>query len=124
MFNDILHVKIEVGSMKKLLRITKTTRVFRLKEMLNDIRSGVADEDILGKYRISHKQLGRIYSKLFYEGHLTKRDIVRRVGMRAGKDSSGHPVTRSLRHRITCTNALPAVSVPCTISALVLVVSN
>jgi len=77
--------------MKKLLRITKTTRVFRLKEMLNDIRSGVADEDILGKYRISHKQLGRIYSKLFYEGHLTKRDIVRRVGMRAGKDSSYIP---------------------------------
>lgn len=77
--------------MRKLLRITKITRIFRLKEILNDIHSGVEDEDILSKYRINQMQLSRIYSKLFYGGHLTKRDILRRIHMRSGMDSSYIP---------------------------------
>jgi hypothetical protein len=82
---------MKLVSMRKLLRISKVTRVFRLKELLNDVHSGVEDDDILDKYRITRKQLGRIYSKLFYGGHLTERDIVRRIAMRGGKDSSYIP---------------------------------
>ena len=77
--------------MKRLLRVVKVTRIFKLNEVLNDIQSGVVDEDILGKYRISPKQLGRIYCKLFYGGHLTKGDMVRRIEMRRGRDASYIP---------------------------------
>jgi len=77
--------------MKRLLRVTKVTRVLKLKDILTDIQFGVPDEDILGKYRITGKQLGRIYCKLFYAGHLTEGDMVRRIEMRCGRDASYIP---------------------------------
>lgn len=77
--------------MRRLLRVTKVTRVLKLNEIITDIRLGVPDESILRKYRITRKQLGRVYCKLFYAGYLTREDMVRRIEMRHGKDSSYIP---------------------------------
>ena len=77
--------------MRKLVKVTKITRVFRVAEILNDILTDMSDEDLLKKYRINMKQLGKIYCKLFYGGFLGKDDIVRRVELRHGKDASYIP---------------------------------
>lgn len=78
--------------MRKLVKVTKITRVFRVAEILNDIFAEVSDEELLKKYRINLKQLGKIYCKLFYGGFMGKDDMVRRVELRHGKDASYIPL--------------------------------
>jgi hypothetical protein len=77
--------------MRKLVTVTKITRVFRVAEILNDILADASDEELLMKYRITLKQLGKIYCKLLYGGFVGKDDMVRRVELRHGKDASYIP---------------------------------
>lgn len=77
--------------MRKLFQVTKVTRMLRISEILTDLSSDMTDEDLLIKYRLSWKQLEKIYRKLFYGGFLTSADMVRRIMMRTGQDSSHIP---------------------------------
>ena len=78
--------------MKKILRVTKTTRLVRIREILTDIFADVSDEALLEQYSLSWEQLGKIYSKLFYGGFLTAEDLERRIDIRVGKDASHIPL--------------------------------
>jgi hypothetical protein len=77
--------------MRKLVKVTKITRVFKVAEILKDILTEVSDEQLLRKYRINFKQLEKIYCRLFYGGFLTKDDMVRRIELRHGKDACHIP---------------------------------
>ena len=74
--------------MKKILRITKTTRLVKIREILADMFADVSDEKLLEQYDVSWEQLGKIYSKLFYGGFLTTEDLEKRIELRPGKDTS------------------------------------
>jgi hypothetical protein len=78
--------------MKKILRITKTTRLVKIREILTDIFADVSDEALLEQYSLSWEQLGKIYSKLFYGGFLTVEELDRRIELRVGKDASHIPL--------------------------------
>jgi hypothetical protein len=78
--------------MKKILRVTKTTRLVKIREILTDIFADVSDEGLLEQYGLSWEQLGKIYSKLFYGGFLTAEDLERRLDLRVGKDASHIPL--------------------------------
>jgi hypothetical protein len=78
--------------MKKILRVTKTTRLVKIREILTDIFADVSDEALLEQYNLSWEQLGKIYSKLFYGGFLTAEDLEKRIDLRAGKDASYIPL--------------------------------
>jgi rubrerythrin len=77
--------------MRKLVKVTKITRVFKVGEVLNDILTEMSDEELLEKYRISTKQLEKVYCRLFYGGFLTSEDMIRRIELRHGKDASHIP---------------------------------
>jgi len=77
--------------MRKLVKVTKISRVFKAAEILDDILAGMSDEELLEKYRININQLEKIYCKLFYGGFLTKDDMIRRIDARRGKDASHIP---------------------------------
>jgi len=77
--------------MKKVLKVTKVTRLLKISEILPDILSGLSDEDLLEKYRLNWEQLRKIYSKLFYGGFMTKGDLLRRIELREGQDASHIP---------------------------------
>jgi hypothetical protein len=77
--------------MRRVLTVTKTTRVLRVKELLADLLGDVVDELILMKHRITLKQLEKIYSKLYYGGYLSRDDLERRVHLRQGRDASHIP---------------------------------
>ncbi|GEM_PF-618728 len=78
--------------MKKTLKITKTTRLIRISQIVGDLKSPVSDEDLLDKYQISWNQLNKIYCKLFYGGQISRDDLTRRVEMRAGTHVSHIPL--------------------------------
>ncbi len=78
--------------MKKILRITKTTRLVKIREILADMFADVSDEKLLEQYDVSWEQLGKIYSKLFYGGFLTAEDLEKRIDLRPGKDTSHIPL--------------------------------
>ncbi|MBI4964600.1 MAG: hypothetical protein HY913_15080 [Desulfomonile tiedjei] len=77
--------------MRKLVKVTKITRLFKVAEILGDIMGDLHDEELLMKYKITWKQLGKIYCRLFYGGFLNKDDMVRRIELRHGKDASHIP---------------------------------
>ena len=77
--------------MKKLFQVTKVTKMLKISEILTDLSSDMTDEDLLTKYQLSWKQLEKTYRKLFYGGYLTSADMIRRIVMRAGQDSSHIP---------------------------------
>ncbi len=78
--------------MKKILRVTKTTRLVKIREILTDIFADVSDEKLTEEYSLSWEQLGKVYSKLFYAGFLTSEDLEKRIDLRSGKDSSHIPM--------------------------------
>src|SRR5512139_3898416 len=78
--------------MKKILRVTKTTRLVKVREILTDIFTDVSDETLCDQYDLSWEQLGKIYSKLFYGGFLTIEDLERRIDLRVCKDASHIPL--------------------------------
>ena len=53
--------------MKKIFRVTKTTRLLKIREILTDMFADVSDEALLEQYSLSWEQLGKIYSKLFFD---------------------------------------------------------
>lgn len=77
--------------MRKLFQVTKVTRMLKISEVLADLSSEMTDEEFLTKHELSWKQLEKIYRKLFYGGLLTSSDLVRRIVMRSGKDTSHIP---------------------------------
>ncbi len=77
--------------MRKLVKVTKTSRVFKVAEILKDVLTEATDEELLEKYRINFKQLEKIYCRLFYGGFLTKDDMIRRIELRHGKDACHIP---------------------------------
>ncbi len=78
--------------MKKILRVTKTMRLVKVREILTDIFADVSDETLLDQYDLSWEQLEKIYSKLFHGGFLTVEDLERRIDLRVGKDASHIPL--------------------------------
>jgi len=77
--------------MKRVLTVTKTTRVLKIKDILRDLLSDVSDEELLRKHNLRWEQLEKIYAKLFYSGYLGKDDLERRVDLRDGKDTTHIP---------------------------------
>jgi hypothetical protein len=88
-----MHVNYQAWNyMKKILRVTKTTRLLKIREILADMFADVSDEALLEQYSLSWEQLEKIYSKLFYAGFLTAEDLEKRIDLRAGKDASHIPL--------------------------------
>jgi hypothetical protein len=77
---------------KKVVKVTKTTKVLKVSEILGDILSDVTDEELLEKYGLGWKQLERVYCKLFYGGFLARDQLWRRTRLRAGKPASHIPL--------------------------------
>ena len=77
---------------KKVVTFTKTTRLLKVSEVLDDMLAGVQDEELLHKYCLTWKQLHKVYSKLFYGGYLSKMEMVWRIELRSGGDASHIPV--------------------------------
>jgi len=86
-----IQIVIWSALMKKLLRVTKVTRLLKIADILRDMLDDLSDEDLLDKYKLSWKQMQKIYSKLYYGGYLTQNALIRRMELRAGKDASHIP---------------------------------
>lgn len=80
--------------MKKIVTITKVTKLIKVREITQDLRSEQSDEEVMLKYKLNWKQLEKVYEKLFYGRYLTEKDLIRRIEMRYGKDSSHIPLVR------------------------------
>jgi hypothetical protein len=77
---------------KKVIKVTKTTKVLKVSDILNDMLSDVADEELLEKYGLGWEQLEKVYCKLFYGGFLERDQLRRRSRLRAGKPTSHIPL--------------------------------
>ncbi|MFH0824806.1 MAG: hypothetical protein V2B18_18795 [Pseudomonadota bacterium] len=80
--------------MRKVIRMTKVTRVLKIHEFVEDLRSDRSDEELLEKHDLSWEQLGKVYARLFYGGFLGPADIYRRIDMRGERDASHIPAVR------------------------------
>jgi len=78
--------------MKRVLRVTKTTRVLKIKDMIGDLLSDVTDEELLEKHNLRLDQLEKVYAKLYYSGYLCQDDLKRRVSLRDGRDIGHIPL--------------------------------
>jgi hypothetical protein len=77
---------------KKVVTFTKTTRLLKVAEVLDDMLAGVSDEELLQKYCLTWQQLHKVYSKLFYGGFLSKTEMIWRMELRPNGDTSHIPV--------------------------------
>jgi hypothetical protein len=77
---------------KKVVTFTKTTRLLKVAELVGDMLADVPDEALLRKYGLAWNQLHKVYSKLFYGGFLSKDEMVRRIELRGGRDTSHIPL--------------------------------
>lgn len=77
---------------KKVMTFTKTTRLLKVAEVVEDMLADMSDEELLLKYGLSWNQLHKVYSKLFYGGFLSKDEMVRRIELRGGRDTSHIPL--------------------------------
>ncbi len=77
---------------KRVVTFTKTTRLLKIAEVIEDILEDVSDEELLQKYRLDWQQLHKVYSKLFYGGYLSKEEMLRRIELRSGRDTSHIPL--------------------------------
>ncbi len=80
--------------MKKVVTITKTMKVLKVRDIVQDLESDRTDEEILEKYRLTWTQLSKIYSKLYHRGHIDIEDLFRRAQMRGAKDASHIPLVK------------------------------
>jgi hypothetical protein len=80
--------------MKKIMTMTKIVRTFKVREILGDMLANMTDEALLLKYALSWKQLGKIYTKLFYGGYLSDEDLLVRIELRRGRDASHIPLVQ------------------------------
>jgi ribosomal protein L40E len=76
---------------KKLVTVTKITKVIRVSEILKDMLEDISDEELLEKYQIGWVQLGKLYGKLLYGGFIDKNNMRHRLDLRAGRSSSHIP---------------------------------
>lgn len=76
---------------RKVVTFTKTTRLLKVAEVVEDMLADVPDEQLLLKYSLTWNQLYKVYSKLFYGGFLSKDEMLQRIELREGKDSSHIP---------------------------------
>jgi hypothetical protein len=76
---------------KKVMTFTKTTRLLKVAEVVGDMLADVPDEELLRKYSLTWGQLYKVYSKLFYGGFLSKDEMLGRIELREGRDSSHIP---------------------------------
>ena len=90
--------------MKKRVTVTKVTRLLKIADVLQDMLSAVSDEELIQKYELSWKQLGKVYSKLFYRGYLSKEELSSRIELRSGRDCSHIPLVdiQDLEHVYEC----------------------
>lgn len=90
--------------MKKRVTVTKVTRLLKIADILQDILSAVSDEELIQKYELSWKQLGKVYSKLFYGGYLSKEELSSRIELRSGRDCSHIPLVdiQDFEHEYEC----------------------
>jgi len=79
--------------MKRVLTVTKTTRVLKIRDLLADMQAGISDEELLDRHDLRWDQLEKVYSKLYYGGFLSQEDLSWRVELRNGKDASHIPFT-------------------------------
>jgi hypothetical protein len=77
---------------KKLVMFSKTTRVLRVAEVLACIMQDMSDEEIVRKFGLTWKQIGKVYSKLFYGGFLNTQDLARRIELRKGRSTAHIPL--------------------------------
>ncbi|MFC1835385.1 hypothetical protein ACFL2Q_11725 [Thermodesulfobacteriota bacterium] len=80
--------------MRRVKKITKVTRSIKVHEILRDLQSDRSDEWIMKKYDLSWGQLAKVYSKLYYAGHLSEIDLAIRLEMRAGRGTSHIPLVQ------------------------------
>ncbi len=77
---------------KKLVKVTKVTKFIRVSEIMRDMFENRSDEELLEKYQIGWKQLGKVYGKLFYGGFMDEGDMRRRMELRGGRRSAHIPL--------------------------------
>ncbi len=77
---------------KKVIKVTKITRMLKVADILGDMLSDVTDEELLEKYGLGWEQLQKVYSKLFYGGFLERHELQRRGRLRAGKPTPHIPL--------------------------------
>lgn len=51
------------------------------KHILQDVKAGVSDQDLMTKYRLSHRRLLSVISKLVWDGLLTQQELADRRAM-------------------------------------------
>lgn len=92
--------------MKKIVRMTKVKRLINIPKIVSDIRSEISDEEIMDTYGLNTDQLTKVYSRLFHGGHLSARDLARRVEMRNGEDAGHIPLANMVNstHEYACAN--------------------
>lgn len=78
--------------MKKVVTVTKITRLLKVYDILADMLLDVSDEELLVKYALDWRQLEKVYCKLFYGGFLEREHLRRRSRLRAGKPTSHIPL--------------------------------
>lgn len=78
--------------MKKVVTITKTTKLLRVRDVVQDLESNLSDEEILEKYGLTWGQLSKVYSKLYHRGYIDIEDLCRRREMRGSKGASHIPL--------------------------------
>jgi hypothetical protein len=77
---------------KKVVKVTKITKMLKVSDILSDMLSDVADEELMEKYGLGWEQLEKVYCKLFYGGFLEADQLRRRTRLRAGKPTSHIPL--------------------------------
>ena len=78
--------------MKRVVTITKTTKLLKVRDVVQDLESDKSDEEIREKYGLTWKQLTKVYSKLYHRGYIDIEDLFRRVQMRGTRDASHIPL--------------------------------
>ncbi len=61
--------------------MTNAKRKIKAKPFLRDIRNGMGDRELMGKYALSESQLHKVFHKLVYAGALDEMEIFLRSSL-------------------------------------------
>lgn len=86
--------------MRKVTTLTKTTRLFKIRVLVQDLRSDMTDEEIMVKHGLTRNMLAKVYARLFHQGYLDGEDLDTRLEMRGGNDSAHIPLVRMENHEV------------------------
>lgn len=78
--------------MKKVVRITKTTKLLKVRDIVQDLESDLSDEEIREKHGLTWVQLAKVYASLYHRGYIDEEDLFRRVKMRGAKGAAHIPL--------------------------------